>query len=324
MGFRSKVVKTAMPSKEKDIIGLTCGIASFQWPATGSKIMPGAICDNLTSYGGRFSSLSQTKCTEFLVHGAAGACGTVTEPYALQVKFPHPMIHVHYTRGCSMAESFFQSVHGPFQTILMGDALCQPWANKPKLTVSGVNPGDRVEGQIDLLLDASQSPTSIGRIEFYVDGLLVHRVGMQEKIAFDTSSMADGFHEIRLVAVANDRIESTGHVILPITVDNSGSFTTLETEHADYLITDEITFKSQSTFGDSIELMHNGRAIAKKIGLDATFKVKAKLLGRGPVTLQAVAISESGGEVASTPITLIIEGPLSEIVHGKKVPAKKK
>ena len=279
MGLKTEVVTHALPFKARDVIGLTCGTPAFNWIASGCKIIPGAFCDNLTSYGGAFHNPSQTKCIQFLLHGAAGASGTVIEPYALQAKFPHPMIHVHYARGCSMAEAFYQSVHGPFQTIVVGDALCQPWATKPVLNVTGISPGDSVQGEIELKLDVSQSPVPVAGIEFFVDGQPVNRVGMREVITFDTSNMTDGYHEIRLVVIANNSIQATGNVVLPITINNHGDSTTMTTEHVDYLDTDQLTFHVESNFGDSIELMHNGRSLSKKIGKTVDFTVPANLLG---------------------------------------------
>ncbi len=316
LGFNAEIVKDKLPVKARDVIGLTCGTPTFNWVGSGSKIVPGALCDNLTSHGGRFKTPGQTKCTEFLAHGAGGAFGTVVEPYTVQAKFPHPRIHAHYARGCSMAEAFYQSVHGPFQTIVVGDALCQPWATKPVLSVTGITAGETVKGKLQLKLDAAGSPTTISGIEFFVDGLMVYRTAFKDTISFDTTGMADGYHEIRFVAFASNEIESTGHVIFPIKIENRGETTTLTSEHEDYLITDEITLHAKTNFGDSIELMQSDRALAKKIGREAEFKISADLLGRGPVKLTAVSISETGGVVASMPIELTIDGPLLDRPRG--------
>ena len=320
MGFGAEIVNDILPVKRRDVLGLTCGTPNFNWIASGSILVPGAFCDNLTSIGGAFHKPGQTKATEFMVHGAAGGSGTVIEPYTVQAKFPYPMFHVHYARGCTLAEAFYQSVHGPFQTIVVGDALCQPWATKPVIKVTGVEPGESVSGKVNLRLDASKSPASIAGIEFYVDGRIVHRVPLQEKIQLDTSNMADGFHEIRIVAIADNTIGTTGNVILPISINNKGQAVKLSTEHADYLETDKIAFKVESNFGDSIELVHNGRTLAKKIGRDIEIELPANLLGRGPITVYAVAVSEDGGEVKSSPIEFFVEGRISELKRNTEQP----
>ena len=61
--------------------------------------------------------------TDWISAGAAGTSGTVTEPYAMQQKFPMPFIHVHYAKGCSLAEAFYQSLMGPYQLLVLGDPL---------------------------------------------------------------------------------------------------------------------------------------------------------------------------------------------------------
>ena len=53
------------------------------------------------------------------------------------------------------------------------------------------------------------------------------------------------------------------------------------------------------------------RSIARKTGREVEFKIPGQLLGRGPVKLEAVAMSKNGKGVASTPIRLNIEGRLS-------------
>ena len=325
MGMKTKVVKSKMPTNVDDIVGLTCGAATFDWSATNSRIVPGAICDNLTSLGGCLTNPSQTKLTEFLAHGAAGASGAVVEPYAIQAKFPHPMIHVHYARGCSLGEAFYQSVHGPYHLLIVGDALCQPWATKPYLKIGGITPGGTIKGRLKISLDASESQVPIAGLTMFVDGVPVHRMPLNKKtISFDTSGMTDGYHEIRFVAVANNRIETVGSTIVPVLINNKNISTQLETQFNEINITQEITFTAKSNYGDWIELMHNGRAVAKEEGRDVKFKVPAEIFGRGPIKVEAIAISKSGRGVASMPIEMMIEGKVSAIKENTKAKAKTK
>ena len=118
-----------LPKGRQDVMGAMVGAASFDFVKSGSRILPGAICEHLTSFGGVMTEgAGQTPLSEWIRHGAAGTSGAVTEPFALQAKFPFPYLHVHYARGCSLAEAFYQSIHGPYQLLVVGDPLCQPWA----------------------------------------------------------------------------------------------------------------------------------------------------------------------------------------------------
>ena len=129
MGVKAEIVEGIIPEKKPDVAGAVIGTTGFAWGPSGSTILPGAICEHLTSFGGAMRETDgQTPFTEFLRYGAAGSSGTVVEPFSIQAKFPEAMLHVHYARGCSLAEAFYQSVFGPFQLLIVGEPLCQPWA----------------------------------------------------------------------------------------------------------------------------------------------------------------------------------------------------
>ncbi|MDG1874910.1 MAG: hypothetical protein P8J27_13430 [Mariniblastus sp.] len=311
LGQKAVVDKKIFPNNVDDIVGAMIGHATIDFSKENSKINPGAICETLTSYGGVMYRAGHTKVTEFTDQGAAGSSGTVTEPYAIQAKFPHPMIQAHYARGCSLAESFYQSVYGPYQLLIVGDALCQPWATKPTIDVTGLMPGETVSGQVNLKLDVSQSPAPVVGLELYVDGVMVQRAPFKEKVGFDTKTLTDGFHEIRMVVIADGPIETVGHVVFPLFIDNFQKQTSLIVDETKIEVGDDFSIKAKSNFGEKIELRQNHRLIKSKKGREVEFKVSADLLGRGPVKLQAVAVSEKGNEVASEPVELIIEGPLS-------------
>ena len=325
MGHKAKIIKTDLPVNARDVIGLTCGQIAFDFGKSGSKIAPGAICENLTSWGGVMArDGGHSGISEFVRHGAAGSSGTVIEPYNIQAKFPHPMIHAHYARGSSLAEAFYQSVQGPFQLLIVGDALCQPWATKPKFTVQGLKPGDKVSGKRELKLDISKSPVPVQAMELYIDGRVLARTMNKDTINFDTSAMTDGFHEARFVLIAGGLIETVGNVVIPFVVDNFGKQTTLTAERSSYRSTSKITFDAKTNFGNAIELFHNSRSLGKKDGQAAQFTVSASDLGRGPVELTAVALSDKGNKVTTVPLKLNILGRLSKTKVLTEPPPKTK
>jgi len=157
LGVKAEIASGALPQRKRDVAGLMTGTPSFDWAASGSTILPGAICENLTSFGGIFTpSAGQTPLSDFLRAGAAGSSGTVVEPYSIQAKFPHPSIHVHYCRGASLMEAFYQSVSAPYQLLVVGDPLCQPWAEIPEVeavlvgTEGPLGPGAVLSGSVEL------------------------------------------------------------------------------------------------------------------------------------------------------------------------------
>ncbi len=100
LGFAARIDRGVVPEGRKDILGLTTGSAQVPLGASGCRLMPGALVDNLTSAGAQLYPITrpkpQTRVTEYLRLGAAGASGTVIEPFAIAQKFPTPALHVHY------------------------------------------------------------------------------------------------------------------------------------------------------------------------------------------------------------------------------------
>ena len=199
------------------------GTATFDWKASGSTILPGAICEHFTSFGGVMTPGSeQTPLSEFLRYGAAGSSGTVTEPYAVPFKFPSPMIQVHYARGCSLAEAFYQSVQGPYQLLIVGDPLCRPWADIPQVSVTGVQSGAVVHGEVRLRPAATVANGAIEAFVLAVDGRYAAQCPPQGTLLLDTTKLCDGYHELRVLAIGPPPIESQGRQIVPVRVDNRG------------------------------------------------------------------------------------------------------
>ncbi len=324
MGFRSEIIETAMPKNKTDILGLTSGVATFDFSESGSSIVPGAICENLTSFGGRVGQIGgQTKLNEFLRHGAAGSSGTVIEPFTMPRKFPSPMIHVHYARGCSLAESFYQSLHGPFQTLIVGDALCQPFAKPPKVLLEGVQSMESVSGIKRLTFNQEDSTVRVVGMEMFIDGVMRRRDRSMEPIEFDTSLLTDGYHEIRTVFIASNQIGTTSRQILPIVVNNNNQSCMLTTGQPVCGFEDSIPLTFAAEGASRIRLCQHEKVLHTIEGAGGVFEVSAKELGRGPTTVRAIATID-GKEVSSKPLNIQVNGPLSETRVRTSKPAKPK
>ena len=309
-----------VPQRRDDVLGVTSGAVNFDWKASGSTILPGAICDNLTSYGGILKSdagrwvLNQTPLTDFLRHGAAGASGTVVEPTANQHKFPHAMMHVHYARGCSLAEAFYQSVNGPYQLLIVGDPLCRPWATIPTVFVEGVKPGETVKGTLTLKPSArTVAGTKIRQFQLFLDGTLIAQRDPGQNFQLDTEPLADGHHELRLVAIDDSPIESQGRLILPVVFNNRGRTIQCQTQPPEAIRWDETLSLTVDAPGSTkIHVYHNRRLIADLDGERGRLKIDPRTLGQGPVSLVVVGVgdSSSGDYVFAPPIDLLVQAPI--------------
>ncbi len=305
MGRSAVVVPGVLPIGAKDVLGIMTGTRTFDFASSGSTLVPGAICDHFTSLGGVLTvDVGQTPLTDFLRAGAAGASGTVFEPFALQSKFPLPSLFIHYARGCSLAESFYQSVSGPYMLLVVGDPLCQPFAVAPQVTVEGIKAGQEVKGLLSIKATATTVPLQrVGTLELFVDGRLVSRFAPGRAPQLDTTKLPDGYHELRIVAVNADAIETRGRLILPIVVNNHGQKLEFTVSSQSIAATDQVRIAARQAGATSIVVRQNRREVARFQGAAGDIEVLAATFGRGPVTLQA----ESSGPAATLSRPLRLE-----------------
>ena len=306
----AEVLRGRLPDDRNDVQGLTIGTSKFDWSASGSHILPGAICDNLTSYGGALHRRTrQSTIDQFLRNGAAGASGTVGEPLAIQAKFPTPAIQLHYARGATLAEAFYQSVAAPYQLLVVGDPLCRPWARIPQITVRGLQNGQQVTGTVSITPGGASDSVSkyVDRFKLFIDGRRIARCTGGESFALDTRHFADGWHEVRVVGIAATAIATQGRRVLNIAVNNHGrsvQITGLPTGSVD--ASETLSFTVQSAGAKRIWLFCHGQPIAEIPGPVGTVRMPAATLGRGPVALRAVALSTHEPYATSKPVQLNI------------------
>jgi uncharacterized protein (TIGR03790 family) len=303
LGIAARVVDGTIPTSAKDVAGLMTGLQQFDFAASRSSIVPGAICEHLTSSGGMLAwYATQTPLSVFLRHGAAAASGTVIEPRAVQAKFPLPSLHLHYARGCSVAESFFQSVSAPYQLLIVGDPLCQPWAVFPNVTFTGIDAAKKISGTVMVTpAGAGAGGRPIGTFELFVDGRLVSRNPPGHTLSLDTTQLSDGYHEMRIVGIHADAIETQGRKIVPIVVNNHEA--TLELEIAprpEVGLQGKLKVRVRQPGATSIVIRQNSRELGRVQGEAGELEISAATLGRGPTTLQA--FSEGPAKVASSPV----------------------
>jgi hypothetical protein len=309
-GIDTRIVEGTMPINCPDVQGVCMGTSDFDWKASGSTILPGALCDYFTSYGGVLlkNFQMQTPLSTFLRFGAAGASGTVAEPTARWQKFPLPQVQLHYARGCTLAEAFYQSVYGPYQLLIVGDPLCRPWANIPEVKVGGIKDGDVVKGELFL------SPTgkvprvgSIDHFELFVNGSRAARCKPGETLKLDTAVLPDGNQELRVVAVESGNIQSQGRAIHHLVTENYGrKIEVLKAPRGPMKPGDTIHLEVKSPGSIGVAVVQNGRSVGRIAGEEGIVEISADKLGSGKVRLQAVGIGKSGprSHVLAAPIEI--------------------
>lgn len=319
-GLKGEIVSEPTPSGRPNVLGVTMGTPSFDWGRSQSQFAPGAIADNLTSTGGVLKHAgSQTPLSEFLRYGAAGASGTVVEPYAIAEKFPSPFLHVHYARGATLAEAFYQAVAGPGQLLVVGDPLCRPWAQAPQVELDALAPGAVVQGTLTLAPRVAAGGPPVDRWELFVDGNRVARVGSDEPLRWDSSTAADGHHELSLVAIDAGEIETQGRLRVPVVIDNRGLKCEASRSGAGPVAWGTpLVLSANSPGAEQILFFHGSRAVAQFAGPQGQVQLNPATLGLGPVTLRPVA--RQAGQLP----TLVYGPPLEfEVTPPPALPGEK-
>ena len=315
MGFEAEIIKEGIPTG-KECLGVTMGEATFSWTTSRSKLMPGAIGDNLTSLGAVMDTPNQTKLTEFLRHGAAAASGTVTEPYSIQAKFPHPMIHAAYASGLTAAEAYYASVSGPYQLLIAGDPLCQPFATAPAFSIAGLEQATNLIDKLTVEIvpagvEGADRPRFVGLL---LDGELKGAQPMppgadiRQRITMAAEKFSNGAHELRFVATDSTRKETKFERSYWLTSGPDYNQIKLSgPERWKAAAGQPLTVEVFGTDSDAvIEIRHDREYVLTVEEGRNSIEVPTENLGRGPVRLQAVA-TIGATEVASLPITVFIE-----------------
>lgn len=197
-------ITNSIPYTASNVLGIICGTSDVD-PSTIS-FAPGAMAENLTSFGAAFDINGQTKVSTWIRSGASATAGTVTEPFSYWTKFTHARFFAHLTAGCTTIEAFFQSLRCPLQILLVGDPLAAPWASSASITVKGLTPNP-LRGNQEVIVSIESPPDeTFGQFLFLLDGIPMSPLGRKPSTLINCASIPAGNHTFRAIAY---RIGST-------------------------------------------------------------------------------------------------------------------
>ncbi len=308
LGVHAEIEQGRFLRNKTQVMGVTCGGPVLKIAASGTRFLPGALGDNLTSAGGNLvirktKGPDQTPISEFLRFGCAGACGTVAEPLNFPQKFPSAFLHVHYARGSSLAEAFYQSIAGPFQQLIIGDPICQPWANISEVSLEDITEGQRVSDTLKIKPSLRKGKAKF--FEFFVDGRRIGRRPPGEEFSIDTKTLPDGYHELRVVATDNTPFETVSRWVGEIVVKNGMDALQLSTDVASVDSSlKALNLTVASSAEGSVAILHNGRKLASVNRGNGSALIPIDKLGKGPVSL--IAVTEGEKRLQSRPLRVDI------------------
>jgi len=327
LGHKVLIDQETLPEGREALMGAMLGTPNYDWAGKRNKILPGGIVENLTSTSGVLHEAnSQTAMTELIRAGAAGTSGTVYEPFALQFKFPTPLLHVYYASGCTLAEAYHLAVESPYQLLIIGDPLCRPYGDDQNEAFSLTSVDDEASTTIECRFWRGQQGMSrIRQLDLFLDGKLVRSLPPTvQRIRIGHEDLAPGHHEARVFAVSKHPLAMrTGQAItfsvgrraaagqraasgelgrLPVADVSIGS--TL----VDGRSVPATTVSVRAPDAQQVAVRHLGRRLRTADGPAARFEIPFSRTGLGPVRLIPEALV---GDVwvRGEPVMIEIERP---------------
>lgn len=325
LGFQAAVEDGVLPAAKRDLAGAVLGIAEFNWADSKSTIAPGAIVEHLTSCGGMMGERdTQTPCTDLIRAGAAGTSGAVTEPYALQDKFPDAFLHVHYALGSSLAEAFYQSVRGPYQLLIIGDPLTRPWPGRGagKASLAGVSAP--LAGAP--ALKPAADPNAFGGLagfELLVDGLPAAKAAPGAPLSLDTTAFPDGEHTLTVLARHKDLLESRSRGEYTVRFANTDrTLRILKKPLSPVAYGQHATLELDCPGAAGFDVLHLGRVVAHADGDHASLDIDTARLGTGRILLRPVALApDAANRIAGPAVGFDVAPPAPLPSKGAAPPA---
>lgn len=310
LGARAVELPGDVPPGPRDISGAVLGRSDFSWNPS-ARILPGAICENFTSYGGIMSeNAQQTPLTELLRQGASGSSGTVVEPYAIPLKFPDPAMHIHYRLGATMGEAFYLAVPGPYQLLMVGDPLCRPWGVLPQVELRDVQSETPYQEALQVTPQASAPQgVTIAEMRVYLDGRFLQAIQPGQSFTINPSAHPSGEHRLTVAAIDKSPLAYVGRRVIPVrfqTGDASVEWKFDAPANLPWgsLLKGEVA----STDCDEVEIRSQGRVLARVDVKTPQFSIDTRRLGMGPVRLTAVG-RQAGNDICMSPGMEIRVGP---------------
>lgn len=308
----TSVITNLFPVGAESVMGLLCGAERVS-PAEVGSFAPGAVAEHLTSWGAEFQR-PQTKCTAWLDAGATATCGSVVEPYANANKFPSARFFEHYMAGCSVLESFYQSVASPLQQLFLGDPLARPYAPPVRVRLLGVN---RLSGEPFRFRVLATTPVKniLWRYTFLLDGRVVEAASEANSYRVNPVELADGFHTLQCVAWVDHSVRFYGSDTKAFVVNRVGRSLSISSDvkqvgagvHGFEVVVDGSDVPERVRLVSGAEVLDERRYDSKMV-----LRFEESRVGNGVCRLQVVGVYADGMEVASEPVVLTVFDSLNE------------
>ncbi len=299
----SSEITNEMPNNNSNIMGVLCGKEWINTKSIGS-FAPGAVAEHLTSWSAEFQR-PQTKCTSWIEAGATATSGSVVEPYSNPNKFISARFFEHYIAGCSILESFYQSIASPLQQLFLGEPLARPYS--PYINVDILGPS-RLTRSCNYMVSA-QNPFKNKNIEYtyLIDGKISKISSNDYNYFVDINDLSDGYHELTVFVNIDNLVKFYGMETINFSVDRFGRSIDI-TENLITKIGSKYILKpiiKGKTKPNKIRIVYGEMSLDEKnYGENTELTFDQQDVGEGPCHIQIQTIYDDNMLVSSAPLYL--------------------
>ena len=305
------IVTNDFPGSSSSIMGLFCGAETVR-PSDMGAFAPGAVAEHLTSWGAEFQR-PQTKCTAWLDAGATATCGSVVEPYANANKFPRHVFLSITRGGCSVLESFYQSVASPLQQ-LFWDPLARPYVPLVRVRLLGAielskEPFRFRSCGVNSIEGVSWRYTFCWTVEW------LKRASEMSSYRVNPVELADGYHTLQCVAWVDHLVRFYGSDTKSFIVNRLGRALSISANiikldagvHVFQVEVDGADVPERVRLISGGEVLDEGRYTSNMM-----LQFQESRVGNGMCRLQVIGVYADGMEVASEPLVLKVFNSVNE------------
>lgn len=294
------VVTTNFPAGAERVMGILVGSEKVD-PSQIKSFVPGAMAEHLTSWSAEFQK-PQSKMTDWIKAGATATAGAVVEPYSNPDKFPSARFYVHYMWGCSMLESFYQSIACPLQTLLLGDPLAKPYAVPLGVKVLGADSiGDDFTYMAQAICQVKEAKFLY---RFFLDGKSISKTSDDPSLFLPVRKLADGYHELRAVVMIDNMVRYSASADRGFTVNRLGRSITIQSDMPRLDVnTHGIKIKAGGDEQPVKLQLYSGTLLLdeKPYSADTALALNERKIGEGPNRVHVVGTYSDGMRVSSEP-----------------------
>ena len=164
----------------------------------------------------------------------------------------------------------------------------------------------------DFKVKVTRQPNSpkIKRFEVFYDDVF-HETTTSDDILISAKSMADGYHEVRIVGVSDSPAAKRKTKTIGFINQREGHTVRIEIENPRCSVQGTLRVKAVSSEGQDIQILQSSRRVAT-VKSGESFLIPASRLGLGRTKLQAAAKFSKGQTVKSSPVSVLLDPPSRE------------